>query len=242
MRSSIILLAVALLGVASAAPMCNPKCSINGVCTQSEGNIQFCKCNPGYWGETCTAMYKECKKGLVCYNGGMCVPDSSKPDQEQCACQKGWTGATCKVPHTTCGNSTLTCMNGGECILDDTINQWFCQCPPNLRGRQCQLGVTECQQGMFCMNNGACALDGVSCACPAGFFGIHCQNEERDAFADMIPRKKLPPYAVALIVIASLVAVAAIGLIAFLVVRERRGRPYFKGWQESAGTGLQGTL
>ena len=58
----------------------------------------------------------------------------------------------------------------------------------------------------------------------------------------MIPRKKLPPYAVALIVIASLIAVTAIGLITFLVMRERRGRPYFKSWQESAGSGLQGTL
>jgi len=28
----------------------------------------------------------ECKKGLVCYNGGNCVPDPTKPDQEMCAC------------------------------------------------------------------------------------------------------------------------------------------------------------
>jgi hypothetical protein len=62
-----------------------------------------------------------------------------------------WTGATCKVPHITCGNSTLACMNGGECVLDESVQDWFCHCPPNLRGRQCQLGVMECKQGMFCM-------------------------------------------------------------------------------------------
>lgn len=241
-RASMILLALALfMGAASAQLKCDPGCSANGVCTESDGNMAFCKCKPGYWGETCSAMYTECKKGLVCYNAGTCVQDPSKPDQEQCACAKGWAGATCKVPHVTCGNSTLACMNGGECVLDETISEWFCACPPNLRGRQCQLGVMECKEGMFCMNNGACSDDGLKCECPPGFFGIHCQNDERDAFADLIPRKKLPPYAVALIVIASLIAVTAIGLIAFLVMRERKGRPYFKSWQENAA-GLQGTL
>jgi hypothetical protein len=67
-------------------------------------------------------------------------------------------------------------------------------------------------------------------------------RSHRDPFADLIPRKTLPTYAIALIVVAALIAVAAIGMIAFLVVRERRGRPYFKSWQEGTGSGLQGTL
>jgi hypothetical protein len=62
---------------------------------------------------------------------------------------EGWAGSTCKVPHISCGNSTLACMNGGQCLLDETVNDWFCKCPPNLRGRQCQLGVNECKEGMF---------------------------------------------------------------------------------------------
>jgi hypothetical protein len=64
----------------------------------------------------------------------------------------------------------------------------------------------------------------------------------RDPFADLIPRKTLPTYAIALIVVAGVIAIAAVALIAFLVVRERRGRPYFKSWQEGTGSGLQGTL
>jgi hypothetical protein len=29
------------------------------------------------------------------------------------------------------------------------------------------------------MNNGQCKDEGNTCQCPAGFFGIHCQNNER---------------------------------------------------------------
>jgi hypothetical protein len=82
---------------------------------------------------------------------------------------------------------------------------------------------------------------------------LHCSTAPRpppqpnpkprsDPYSDLIPRKKLPDYAIALIVIAAAVALAAVGVIAFLVVRERRGNPYFKTWQDTAGSGLQGTL
>ena len=177
----------------------------------------------------------------MCYNGGQCVANPAKPDEETCACAANWAGATCKVPHVTCGNSTLACMNGGDCVLDEALNEWFCACPPNLRGRQCQLGVQECKEGMFCMNNGQCDDSGLHCVCQGGFFGIHCQNNNRDPFADLIPRKKLPGWAVALIVFASLIAVAGVAGIVFLVRRERRGTPYFKSWQDNAA-GLTGTL
>jgi hypothetical protein len=40
-------------------------------------------------------------------------------------------------------------MNGGQCLLDEAVNEYFCKCPPNLRGRQCQFGVNECKEGMF---------------------------------------------------------------------------------------------
>lgn len=233
-------LALCVVQAQGAAPNCSPKCSVNGACSQSEDGITFCKCKPGFWGETCTAKYTECKKGLVCYNGGNCVPDPTKPDQEMCACAKNWAGATCKVPHVTCGNSTLACMNGGECVLDETVSEWFCLCPPNLRGRQCQLGVQECKDGMFCMNNGVCDAAGTGCECPGTFFGIHCQNNERDPFAAKIPRK-IPGWAVGLVVLACLIAVLGIAIIAFLVVRERRGRPVFKSYVDGA-QGLSGTL
>ena len=178
-------------------------------------------------------------------------------------------------------------MNGGQCVLDEAASQWFCKCPENLRGRQCQLGVNECKDGMFCMvggalgggvkgaramlrlgtgtlpvpqsppqarpkqavtsppqppqNNGGCSDDGAKCVCPPGFFGLHCQNNERDPYADLIPRKSLPPWASALIALASLIAVTAIAGLAVLIVRERRGRPVFKTWEHNA-SGLQGTL
>jgi len=32
---------------------------------------------------------------------------------------------------------------------------------------------------MYCMNDGTCSADGLSCQCPSGFFGLHCQNSER---------------------------------------------------------------
>lgn len=65
-----------------------------------------------------------------------------------------WTGATCKVPVDTCTNSSsggLACMNGGSCMLDTDSNEYYCKCPPNVRGRHCQFGVKECKDGMYCM-------------------------------------------------------------------------------------------
>jgi hypothetical protein len=129
-------------------------------------------------------------------------------------------------------------------VLDETINDWFCACPPNLRGRQCQLGVMECKQGMFCMNNGRCSDDGLKCECPAGFFGLHCQNDERDAFADLIPRKKVPDWAAGLIALGALISVLAFAIIGLIFYRERRGRPVFSEWKPSAAatTGHAGAL
>lgn len=30
--------------------------------------MAYCKCKPGFMGQTCTAMYRDCR-GVVCYNG-----------------------------------------------------------------------------------------------------------------------------------------------------------------------------
>lgn len=42
-------------------------------------------------------------------------------------------------------------MNGGTCMLDTAVNEHYCKCPPNVRGRHCQFGVKECKDGMYCM-------------------------------------------------------------------------------------------
>jgi hypothetical protein len=42
-------------------------------------------------------------------------------------------------------------MNGGTCMLDTAANEYYCKCPPNVRGRHCQFGVKECKDGMYCM-------------------------------------------------------------------------------------------
>jgi hypothetical protein len=69
------------------------------------------------------------------------------------------------------------------------------------------------------------------------------QNNERDPNARLIPRRALPAWAAALIAGACLVAAGAVGAAVFLVIRERRGRPYFKAWQDPVvGAGLAGTL
>lgn len=52
------------------------------------------------------------------------------------------------------------------------------------------------------MNDGSCSEDGMTCVCPSGFFGLHCQNNERDPNADKIARGNvLPPWAIAVLVI-----------------------------------------
>ncbi|WIA12011.1 hypothetical protein OEZ85_012092 [Tetradesmus obliquus] len=219
---------------AVAAGNCVPGCKNRGVCTAIEGLADefFCKCPPGYMGADCTAMYQECTKGLVCYNGGKCTAGDS-PDTETCACPAKWTGATCKVPVETCTNKTanpLSCMNGGTCMLDTAVNEHYCKCPPNVRGRHCQFGVKECKDGMYCMNDGSCTSDGLSCSCPSGFFGLHCQNNMRDPNADRIA-KPVPKWAIALAVVGSVLLVAGAGFIGFLIHREKKGSPYFRQWQ-----------
>ncbi|KAF8071155.1 RH17 [Scenedesmus sp. PABB004] len=209
-----------------------------GVCTAIEGLADefFCKCPAGFMGADCTAVYQECQKGLVCYNGGQCTA-GDQPGSETCACPAKWTGATCKVPVETCSNKTdsLACMNGGACMLDTESNEHYCKCPPNVRGRHCQFGVKECKDGMYCMNDGSCSNDGMSCVCPSGFFGLHCQNNKRDPNADRIATGKLPGWAIALIVIGAVLTVAGAATIGFLVHRERKGSPYFKQWQNDVG-------
>lgn len=78
----------------------------------------------------CTAVYKECPKGLVCYNGGQCTEGES-PGEQACACPTKWTGATCKVPVEMCSNGTsrsdLHCMNGGSCAYDADAREYFCK-------------------------------------------------------------------------------------------------------------------
>eukprot|EP00878_Enallax_costatus_P029600 GHUV01032126.1.p1 GENE.GHUV01032126.1~~GHUV01032126.1.p1 ORF type:complete len:125 (-),score=21.31 GHUV01032126.1:13-387(-) len=86
------------------------------------------------------------------------TPTLSHKSQQQnkqlcwlCCTAAKWTGATCKVPQEACSNKTsggLFCMNGGTCQLDADANEFYCKCPPNVRGRHCQFGVKECKDGM----------------------------------------------------------------------------------------------
>eukprot|EP00775_Hariotina_reticulata_P007742 gene7742-7941_t len=96
-----------------------------------------------------------------------------------------------------------------------------------------EFGVRECKDGMYCMNDGVCSPDGLSCQCPSSFFGFHCQNNERDPNAGKIARGSyIPPWAIALIAIGAVLTVAGAAVAGFLIYRERKGRPYFnKQWQ-----------
>lgn len=63
----------------------------------------------------------------------------------------------------------------------------------------------------YCMNDGSCSDDGNSCVCTSGFFGLHCQNNERDPNAARIARgNHLPPAAVAGIVIGGEISLIAL--------------------------------
>jgi len=225
--------------VLAEGPKCVPDCKNGGACTQIDGTDEaYCKCQKGFMGATCEAQYQECEKALVCYNGGKCVTGSN-PNSQECACTPDWTGATCKVPVVRCGNNTdVHCMNGGTCMFDPKGKEWYCKCAPNVRGRHCQFGVRECKDGMYCMNDGVCSADGTTCECPASFFGLHCQNNRRDPNADRIAQGSyLPGWAIALIVIACVLAVAGAVLAGILIHRERKGTPVFKQWQAHNAAG-----
>ncbi|XP_045485243.1 cubilin-like [Pieris rapae] len=76
------------------------------------------------------------------------------------------------------------CENGGTCL--NLVNGYYCLCPPNWKGVNCDEDVNECRNyagtDLGCQNGATCINrpGSYECICKPGWFGLHCTRKERN--------------------------------------------------------------
>ncbi|KAI1897143.1 hypothetical protein AGOR_G00080150 [Albula goreensis] len=66
------------------------------------------------------------------------------------------------------------CLNGGSC-LSSAEYEYQCVCLDGFEGERCEVVKDVCQTDIECQNGGRCSNG--QCACPAGFRGLHCEED-----------------------------------------------------------------
>ncbi|KAK6175562.1 hypothetical protein SNE40_014001 [Patella caerulea] len=81
-----------------------------------------------------------------------------------------------------CGDSSLCerkpCLNGGACT-DRGSSDYYCTCPPQYTGVNCEIEMNICITSRPCRNGGICRInsEGYRCDCPLGYMGTDCDSE-----------------------------------------------------------------
>ena len=165
----------------------------------------MCSCNDGSTATYCETPPDPCD-GVVCLNGGFCAdgtctctsgysgtfcatpPDPCAPDPcgyygvceagtGACNCDAGYSGVPC-VDINECYPNP--CNNGATCI--NLVDDYNCQCQPGWDGKDCDVGIDECE-GASC-GNGVCVdqVAGFICNCFPGWVTStgYCDMDENN--------------------------------------------------------------
>ncbi|CAL8091500.1 unnamed protein product [Calicophoron daubneyi] len=159
--------------------LCEPNpCQNGGYCqhTVHPGDFQ-CRCAPGWSGRWCQLRSEDpCSVSKICFNNGVCRPDSLNPGGFRCDCEPNWMGSVCqlRLPDTRACADKALCKNGATCV--DVGNSFSCICRPGYDGKFCENDINECNS-MPCYNNGTCRdlVNSFECDCPKGFIGTDCR-------------------------------------------------------------------
>ncbi|CAB9507995.1 Notch ligand involved in the mediation of Notch signaling (By similarity) [Seminavis robusta] len=111
------------------------KC-IHGTCNE---NTKRCECDAFYAGDDCSTPSYQCADGVTfCYNGGICIPDSTNTSKYNCDCFKHegitlYKGDSCETPtYVSCERHSRGdfsyCINGGSCRAYVTQQQEHVPC------------------------------------------------------------------------------------------------------------------
>ena len=93
----------------------------------------FCRCFPGWFGETCERPYQ-----CHCANGSGCI-GSDENNNTICVCPLGKYGSRCLLTRSSC--SPNPCLHNGLCVPEDeriAEDRFLCICQQGYMGTRCE--------------------------------------------------------------------------------------------------------
>ncbi|KAL3983031.1 EGF-like domain family protein [Acanthocheilonema viteae] len=110
-------------------------CHNGGVCGDFGSHLE-CNCPKDFIGAGCQYELDACQEG-VCQNDAVC--ELLEGGNYRCICEPGFTGQNCETNINDCSPSP--CPLAATCI--DQVDGFFCQCPFNMTGLNCDKVIDE---------------------------------------------------------------------------------------------------
>uniref|UniRef100_A0A8R1TU78 Uncharacterized protein n=1 Tax=Onchocerca volvulus TaxID=6282 RepID=A0A8R1TU78_ONCVO len=145
----------------------------HGICISQYDQLlpyYFCRCDPGYYGERCTAHAVCTDRNINCKHG-YC----QKNDEiAYCKCYPGFTGNDCSEEINHCNSSP--CVHG---TCKPKFLGYTCICDEGYKGNRCENLIDPCDEKPCNINSECRALTyghrgEFVCNCAAGWTGKYC--------------------------------------------------------------------